>query len=113
MMSFRRKNFAEVFDNIMTSVGTGVSGESHPFPPNGQVAGPFEHALLSAPVSSVVSVYGTRDGISHLFRSETDYTLKDASTLVWKESGARPDEGTLFEVSYYPESAGSPLTRSR
>ncbi len=110
-MSLRRRVFPEVLENLLTSVSGGVAAEPHPFPPpNGS---PLQHDLQRPPVADVVSVYGSRDGQPHLFRKGVDYELLDAPqprTLGWKEGAELPDEGSLIQVNYRPEAAGSVLT---
>jgi hypothetical protein len=105
-VSFRRRTYPEVLDNLLTATTGGVSAEPHPFPP--PAAGPpFRHSLLRPPVSDIVSVYGSRAGQPHLFRKGADYQLlPDGQTLEWLVAGATlPDAGTLVEVSYYPRSS--------
>jgi uncharacterized phage protein gp47/JayE len=112
-MSLRRRIFPEVLENLLTAVSGGVAAESHPFPPPGANGGPFRHDLQRPPVADVVSVYGSRDGQPHLFRKGVDYELLDApqpQTLEWKEGAELPDEGTLIQVNYRPESPSSVLT---
>ena len=105
-MSLRRRTFPEVLENLLTAVSGGVAAESHPFPPNGAS---LQHDLQRPPVADVVSVYGSRDGQPHLFRKDVDYELLDARTIRWMEAEL-PDEGTLIQVNYRPESASSVLT---
>jgi Baseplate J-like protein len=112
-MSLRRRVFPEVLENLLTAVSGGVAAESHPFPPPGANGSPFRHDLQRPPVADVVSVHGSRDGQPHLFRKGVDYELLDAPqprTLEWKEGAELPDEGTLIQVNYRPESARSVLT---
>ncbi len=110
-MSFRRRTFPEVIDNILTSVTGGVAAESHPFPPPGGAAPPFQHSLQQSKVSNIVSVYGSRNGEPHLFRQDADYALlADDQTLQWKEGAELPDSGTLVQVNYNPKSAEPQLT---
>ena len=112
-MSLRRRIFPEVLENLLTSVSGGVAAESHPFPPPGANGGPLQHELQRPPVADVVSVYGSRDGQPHLFRKDVDYGLLEApqpQILEWKVGAELPDEGTLIQVNYRPEFAGSVLT---
>ena len=45
-MTFRRRDFPEVLDNLLTEVVGGVAAEAQPFPPPGALPGaPLEHAL--------------------------------------------------------------------
>jgi hypothetical protein len=109
-MSFRRKTFPEVFDNMVSAIAGGVSSESHPFPPPNSNGAPYEHHLEKPPVSEVLSVYGARFGEPHLFRRDVDYELKNQQTLTWKEGAELPDSATLIHVNYTPEEAGPMLT---
>lgn len=107
-MTFRRRTFPEVLDNLLTAITGGVSAESHPFPPPppGDV-----HNLQQPPVGDIISVYGSRDSQPHLFRKNTDYKLGvDKRTLQWQEGAELPDPGTLILVNYYPASIAPVVT---
>jgi hypothetical protein len=108
-MTFTRRKFPEILDNLLTDITGGVAAESHPFPPPGAAAPPYRHSLQQPPVAAVVSVYGTRDGQAHTFEKGKDYVLlPDRQTLGWQEAqkGAQlPDPGTLLYVNYYPVAA--------
>ncbi|MCP4341033.1 MAG: hypothetical protein GY799_19635 [Desulfobulbaceae bacterium] len=110
-MSFRRRNYAEVMDNLLTSIVKGVSAEQHPFPPLDGQAPPYAHALERSPAVDIVTIYGTRNGQSHTFAKDRDYVLsEDGTQLLWMEEGGQlPDKGTLFHVNYLPESATGAL----
>src|SRR5205823_9251347 len=62
IMSFRRRTYPEVLENLITSLTGGVASESQPFPPPGQKAVPYTLALQQPPAAAVVSVWGARDG---------------------------------------------------
>lgn len=109
-MTLRRRTFPEVLDNLLTAMTGGSAAEAHPFPPTGATAPPFQHILQHPPVTSVVSVYGSRNGQPHLFRKDTDYRLIDEQTLAWQEGAELPDPGTLVQINYYPASAQPVLT---
>ncbi|MGG6242091.1 baseplate J/gp47 family protein [Nodosilinea sp. AN01ver1] len=109
-MSFRRRPFPEVLDNLLTGITQGVSSESHPFPPPGATGPPFRHTLQQPPVAEIQSVYGQRDGESVLFRQGSDYALAGGNTLVWLEGAQLPDPGTLLAINYYPQAALPVLT---
>jgi hypothetical protein len=113
-MTFTRRTFPQVLDNLLTDITGGVAAEDHPFPPPGAGSPPYRHSLQQPPASDVISVYGVRDGQAHLFRKGVDYELlSDRKTLAWKETqkGAQlPDPGTLFYVNYYPAAAKRVLT---
>lgn len=106
-MTFRRRTYPEVLENMLTAITGGIAAEAHPFPPEGNG---LQHGLLQAPVSDIISVYGSRDGQPHLFRKNTDYILlDDGRTLAWQPGQQHPDEGTLFQVNYYPASVAPPV----
>jgi hypothetical protein len=108
-MSFRRRPFPEVLDNLLSQLAGGVAAEEHPFPPAG--AAPLHHALQRPPVAEVVSVYGSRDAQPRLFRRDVDYKLlPDRQTIEWQKGAELPDPGTLIAVSYFPASAQPVLT---
>ena len=107
-MTFRRRTYPEVLDNLLTSLTGGISAEPHPYPPEDR--DPARHHLLKPKADRIVSVYGRRDGQPHLFRADKDYRLLDGTALVWLEGAALPDEGSLILVNYYPESALPILT---
>jgi uncharacterized phage protein gp47/JayE len=111
-VSFRRRNYPEVLDNLLTQIIGGVAAETHPFPPPGAAAdGPIEHVLERPKAQQLVSVYGTRNGESRLFRANTDYELRpDKQTVRWKSGGELPDGGTLVHVNYLREDSPPTLT---
>lgn len=98
-MSFRRKTYPEVSEQLLTTLLGGVAGEAHPYPPPGG-RGPARYALLAGPAAEITSVYGLAGGVSQAFARGTDYALSaDGAALEWKDS-ARPDAGSVFEVNY-------------
>ena len=101
-MSFRRRPFPEVLDNLLTSITGGVSAETHPFPPG---APPYTHFLQTSAVAEIQSVYGQRDGQSVLFRQGQDYRLDSGNQLIWQDAAQLPDAGTLITINYYPQDA--------
>jgi len=109
-VSFRRHTFPEILDGLLTHITGGVAAESQPFPPSGADTAPVQHALLTAPVADVISVYGSRDGQPHLFSKDKDYKLVNGRTLEWLQGAELPDAGTLIFISYYPQSAVPVLT---
>lgn len=110
-MSFRRRTFPEVLDNLLTGITGGVAAESQPFPPPGATGPPYRHQLQRPPVSNIVSVYGARDQQPFLFRKDTDYKLLgDAQTLEWQKGAFLPDPGSLVYINYYPKSSLPVLT---
>lgn len=103
-MSFRRKTYPEVTESLLNRLLGGVSGEVHPYPPPAPAREPFLHPLERAPVAQLTAVWGARNGASYRFERDADYKLSaDGAKLEWKPGGARPDEGTAFEVHYLPK----------
>lgn len=102
-MSFRRKSYPEVAECLLNRLLGGVSGEAHPYPPPKAAREPYQHPLERAPVAQISSVFGMRNGESYRFERGADYELApDATQLVWKKDGQRPDDGSAFEVNYLP-----------
>ena len=109
-MSFRRKNYIEVMDNILTGIIGGVTAEAHAYPPDNGSEAPYSHPLENSPVKNIVAVDGMHNGASHRFVTDVDYTLgDDKASLVWKEGGQFPDKGSLFYLSYQLENATTAL----
>ena len=109
-MSFRRRNYPELMDNILTRLIGGIAAESYPFPPAGGNKAPFRHPLERPPVQKINSVYGERNGSSFAFQQEVDYTLLDEQVLQWVDGGALPDKGSTFQVNYFSGATSSPVT---
>lgn len=110
-MTFRRRTFPEVLNNLLTSITNGVAGESHPYPPPRSGGPPHSHYLRQSPVAEIVAVYGTRLGEPHQFRKGTDYDLSsDGLALEWKGDAQVPDDGTLVQVNYRPAASPASLT---
>ena len=111
-MSFRRRDYPEVLDNLLTEVVGGVAAEAQPFPPPGASPdGPIEHALEHPKAKRVVSVYGSRNGKSLRFRDGVDYELRpDGQTLRWLKGASLPDDGSLVHVNYLREDVPPTLT---
>ncbi len=103
-MSFRRKTYPEIADNLLNRVLGGISGETHAFPPPSARRPPYVHALEKSPVADITSVFGLLNGESHAFVKGVDYELgADAQTLKWKADGDWPDAGSVVEVNYLPQ----------
>lgn len=115
-MTYRRRTFPEVLNNLLTSITKGVTAESHPFPPLGSTSPPYSHYLLKPTVRAIDSVYGSRFNSPHEFRNGTDYRLSDDKlSLEWlygsdNPNAEIPDAGTLVQVNYHPDSAAPDLT---
>ncbi len=106
-MSFRKRGFQELVDDILTDL-TGVvvnepirftvsNGDSPTFP------------LENAPVSRIASVTGTVGEGFHQF-SHTDFELTDDQGAIRWLQNTLPDADSTFFVDYYPASAQSPIT---
>lgn len=108
-MSFRRRNYPEVLDNLLTTLVGGVAAERHPFPPTDD--GPLSHPLEQPPVRKIVSVYGIQNGEQRLFRDGNDFQLEsDKQTLSWLSDTSVPDDGTLLYINYLREDETPSLT---
>lgn len=102
-MSFRRKTYPEVAESLLNRLLGGVSGEAHPYPPAKAAREPYRHALERPPVDRITAVWGAHNGETYRFAADADYALSaDGAELEWRPGGARPDEGTAFEVHYLP-----------
>src|SRR5437764_652448 len=109
-MSFRRRDYPEVLDSILTALVGGVSAEPHPFPPPGDAAAP-RHLLDQPPARLVVSVFGERNGLPTRFKVGADVELsRDGTALIWRNGGARPDAGTLVQINYLRRDDAASLT---
>jgi uncharacterized phage protein gp47/JayE len=105
-VTFRRRAYPEVLENLLTG---GIAAEAQPFPPDGAGNPPFRMPLEQAQVRDVISVHGTRNGLSHRFRKGTDFQL-DAGVLVWPEGAELPDPGTVVVVNYFGPPRPGPAT---
>ena len=106
-MSFRRRTYEEIRDNLLTDLTGGVASESHPAPTGDA---PEVHLEVGEPVD-IVSVYGSAGGSPAQFKAGVDFKQgADARSLVWRSEGVRPDEGTLISVNYRVRSARPDLT---
>jgi hypothetical protein len=106
-MSFRRRTYLEVLDELLTALVGGVAGEAHPFLPDGT---PVHHRLTQPPARQVVAVHGARGGEPHRFRETADWTLDDDGTAVsWVDGADLPDPGTLVHITYLPVAASAAL----
>lgn len=107
-MSFRRCTYPEILDRLLVSLVKGIAAEEHPYPPLGEE--PYTHPLLKPPAVQLVSLFGSRDGQSHLFRAGSDYDLsEDKQSITWLSDGDRPDQGTVISVNYLSEGGHAQL----
>lgn len=103
-MSFRRKSYPEIADNLLNRVLGGVSGEAHAFPPANASKPPYLHPLQQAPVAEITSVFGLLNGASHAFVKGADFELSsDGQSLKWRNDGALPDAGSVVDINYLPK----------
>ncbi|MCG8673362.1 MAG: baseplate J/gp47 family protein [Pseudomonadales bacterium] len=107
-MSFRRRTYPELLENVLTGLIGGVAAESHAYPPLNAKSAPYAHALENPPVDTIISVYGVRNNQSVQFIKDTDYQL-DSNKLVWLEEGNTPDMGSVFHINYRTQGASSPF----
>lgn len=110
-MSFRRRDYPEILETMLTSLAGGVAAEAHPYPPPGDQGATPRMELDRPPARALVSVHGARNGASFRFRAGPDVQLSpDGTALVWAAGGARPDEGSLVEVNYLRRESAAQLT---
>lgn len=110
-MSFRRRDYPELLETMLTALAGGVAAEAHPFPPPAGDAAAPRMPLTRPPARTLVSVHGARNGASFRFRAGGDVQLSpDGTTLLWTRGGVRPDEGTLVEVNYVRRDTTARLT---
>ena len=107
-MSFRRRTYPEIMENVLTGLTGGISAENHAYPPNNAGKNTIEHALEHPPVAAIISVYGVRNNQTFQFVKASDYQLKN-DKLIWLEKGNRPDLGSNFLVNYLSKDASSPV----
>ena len=74
-MSFRRKTYPEIADNLLNRLLGGVSGETHAFPPPNASKPPYSHALERAPAADITSVFGMKKGERYAFAKGVDLDL--------------------------------------
>ena len=110
-MSFRRRDYPEVLETMLTAMAGGVAAESHPFPPPGGDPEAPRTILDAPPARVLVSVHGPRNGISHRFKAGSDVELSpDGTAVVWVAGGARPDPGAMVELNYLRRDSPATLT---
>lgn len=93
-MPLATKNYRQIANDILASiVGTEVSEE------NTYLSGRASYRLKNAPVTRITRVEGLVGGLRRTFAQGIDYRLSEDSIL-WLEGGTRPDEGTVFSITY-------------
>jgi uncharacterized phage protein gp47/JayE len=108
-VSFRRRSYPEVLENLLTTLSGGVAAETQPFPPEAATSAPFRMPLEQTQPRDVISVHGTRNGQSHRFRKGADFVL-DGNALVWPDSAELPDAGTVVHINYFGPPRPGPVT---
>jgi len=93
-MSYRRKDYKEIVEDIIEQIVHAVVKERHEY--SSQMT---RYALEYEPVREIAKVEGLLNGARHVFRGDRDYGLEDGA-LEWLAGGERPDEGSAFFVSY-------------
>ena len=97
--------YQEVVDDILTAIVGGIVNEPIIFDVKKQ------DYPLSQPASDVRAISGTANGLHHTFYKEIDYLFSAGdNTVVWEDSGTRPDDETIFYVDYFKTESRSPLT---
>lgn len=107
-MTFRRRTYPEILDNMLTALIGGVAAEAHPYPPPER--NPPRHYLRKSAPQALISVFGSRGGQSFQFRKDRDVKLLADGALQWEAEGMRPDPGTMVEVNYTVQSGPASLT---
>ena len=93
-MSFQKKSYEEIVEDIVERITKGSSREKYDNSP-GQV----RFKLANTPVKSIIKVEGLLRGARHVFVRGRDYRQIGAM-LEWSPSGDRPDDSTSFFVNY-------------
>jgi len=93
-MSFKRKSYEEIRDNIISHITKGVVNERHTYS-----RGQARYSLETPSASRIVKINGYTDGQDTTYTEGRDYRLSDGG-VEWLPRGARPDDDTVFEVNY-------------
>lgn len=93
-MTFTKKSYEEIQDNILTQITKGVINEKYTYDLSRS-----KYKLANTPVKEIAKVEGLVDGSSHIFREGEDYKLT-GDMLEWLANGDKPDNGTTFYVNY-------------
>ena len=106
-MSFRKRGFQELVDDVLTELTGGTVKEPILFTTAADDVPRF--LLADTPVERIASVTGILGNDFRRF-SDGDFALSaDRTALEWRGEN-RPDEGSSFWVNYYPAAASSPIT---
>ncbi|MBM3291595.1 hypothetical protein FJY84_02840 [Candidatus Bathyarchaeota archaeon] len=93
-MSFTRRTYNEVIENILSQITKGVINEK--FIAN---TSQTKYKFVNTPVKDIVKVTGIRNGVQIIFNKEIDYKLS-GDMIEWTQNGEKPDDKTPFFVNY-------------
>ena len=102
---YNKKRYIEIVDDILQHITRGQTSEKHLFSNSSRI-----YKLESLPenkfVVGEIKVRGFLNGNHHNFAYDRDYKIRDTNSIEWNISEnnsrdiSRPDENSLFEVSY-------------
>jgi hypothetical protein len=103
---YNKKRYIEIVDDILQHITRGQTSEKHLFSNSNRI-----YKLESLPENKLVvgeiKVRGFLNGNPHTFEYDRDYKIKDTTSIEWNISENnysrdvnRPDENSIFEVSY-------------
>ncbi len=92
--SYTRKPYQEIVQDILDQITKGLTKEKLVFR-----ARQLDYLLTSRP-REIISIEGIAASRKHIFEKGQDYVfLEDRGVLTWKGK-VKPDEGTVFQVTY-------------
>lgn len=104
-MTFRRKSYQEIVDELLGDLTSGIVDEAHQFE-----SGKDTYDLNSTPVRNISSIRGAFDGLPYTFASG-DYELVNIKSVRWVNgTKPKPDVDTLFYVNYNSQEFTSPIS---
>ena len=111
-MSFRRRDFPEVLDNLLTEVVGGVAAEAQPFPPPGATpGGPLEtHSSTPGQSASCRPMAAATACPRASARASTTNCGRMVRRCAGWRAGDLPDEGSIVHVNYLREDVPPTLT---
>ena len=102
---YNKKRYIEIVDDILQHITRGQTSEKHLFSNSNRI-----YKLESLPENKLVvgeiKVRGFLNGNPHNFAYDRDYKIRDTNSIEWNigennsRDISRPDENSLFEVSY-------------
>jgi uncharacterized phage protein gp47/JayE len=103
---YNKKKYIEIVDDILQHITRGKTSEKHLFSNSSRI-----YKLESLPENKLVvgeiEVRGFLNGTPHTFSYDKDYKIRDTTSIEWNVSEnnysrdiSRPDENSIFEVSY-------------